>query len=189
MSQILSEQIVQEVARWAEAGLRQSEIASCIGVAPTTLSRWKKRGEEVEARREDLAKQAEKAVEDGGDPDEWAEKLDPESLPEMERLYLGVARELAGGNVRLRRDIMKGVAKEAKSDPHFGIQVLNYLDRRDAARAGGAAIEVEVEDGRVSVRSGLSQDDLEDLAEQATRMQIQRREEQRARLAEEQDEA
>ena len=100
----------------------------------------------------------------------------------MERLYLGVVRELAGGDVRLRQEVMRGVAKEAKKDPRFGLSFLTYLDRRDAA---GAALEVEVEgsDGRVSVRAGIPQSDLEQLAEQATRMQIERREAERAQLA------
>lgn len=186
MSSILTSAIVEEIARGAELGLRQSEIASLIGVSPGTLTRWKKRGEEIAAALDAIATQAEEALraDPDADPDEWAAKLDPDSLPEMEQMYLGVVRELAGGDVRLRQEIMKGVAKEAKSDPRFGLSFLTYLDRRDAT---GAAIEVEVDgpDGSVSVRAGLSQADLEMLAEQATRMQIERREAARTQLAQE----
>jgi len=188
MSSILTQTIVDEIGRGAELGLRQSEIASQIGVSPGTLTRWKKRGEEVAATLDAIATQAEEALrtDPDADPDEWASKLDPDNLPAMERLYLGVVRELAGGDVRLRQEIMQGVAKEAKSDPRFGLSFLSYLDRRDAA---GAALEVEVDgsDGRVAVRAGLPQADLEMLAEQATRMQIERREAARARLAQERD--
>ena len=101
----------------------------------------------------------------------------------MEQLYLGVVRELSGGDVRLRKDILTKVTMAAKEDPQFGLDVLRYLDRRDAA--ANAAIEVEIDnDGVVAVRAGIPQADLEDLAEQATRMQIERRAAQRAKLGE-----
>lgn len=183
MSSMLSEQIVEEIARGAELGLRQSEIASLLGIPATTLSRWKKKGEEVAAHLDALAQQAEDALklDPAADVEEWASQLDVDRLPRMERLYLGVVRELAGGNVQLRESILTGVAKEAKKDPHFGLNFLRYLDRRNAS---GAALEVEVDgDGGVAVRAGIPQADLEELAEQATRMQIERREAQRARLA------
>ncbi|MCA9630192.1 MAG: helix-turn-helix domain-containing protein [Myxococcales bacterium] len=182
---LLTQHIVDEIARGAELGLRQSEIAALIGVSPGTLSRWKKRGEEIAAHLDGIAQQAEDALklDPTADVEEWVVQLDVEALPEMEQLYLGVVRELSGGDVRLRKDILTKVTMAAKEDPQFGLDVLRYLDRRDAA--ANAAIEVEIDnDGVVAVRAGIPQADLEHLAEQATRMQIERRAAQRAKLGE-----
>lgn len=170
----------------ARAGLTQDETAGQLGIRRETLWRWRRSGEDVQARLDAAMEAAENARK--ADPvayeaheAEWARACDPDSLDERDRLYFDLVIELNGLGAT-RRDLMGCVLERARKDAPFALEVLESLDRRHAPPRGSGALEVEVSVGgsgdvaSAVARIGLPQEDIADLAAQAARRHRERRE-------------